>query len=141
MDSFHFKELNRIYKVLSTRSSEKAMATHSSILARKIPWAEGPDGLQSMGLQSWTHLRDWTTTTSSYHLTQEIHLVCAWNSILWQKSWVRFLLFGWVMWNYQYLSALTYKNWQLHVIQPNNCHQGSYGMSLTSVSSCAKWKQ
>ena len=27
------------------------MATHSSILAWKIPWTEEPDGLQSMGLQ------------------------------------------------------------------------------------------
>ena len=30
-------------------SSEKAMATHSSTLAWKIPWTEGPGGLQSMG--------------------------------------------------------------------------------------------
>ena len=28
---------------------EKAMAPHSSILAWKIPWTEGPGGLQSMG--------------------------------------------------------------------------------------------
>ena len=28
---------------------EKEMATHSSILAWKIPWAEKPGGLQSMG--------------------------------------------------------------------------------------------
>ena len=28
---------------------EKAMATHSSTLARKIPWMEEPGGLQSMG--------------------------------------------------------------------------------------------
>ena len=28
---------------------EKAMATHSSTLAWKIPWAEEPDRLQSMG--------------------------------------------------------------------------------------------
>ena len=27
------------------------MATHSSILAREIPWIEEPSGLQSMGLQ------------------------------------------------------------------------------------------
>ena len=34
---------------------EKEMATHSSILAREIPWTEEPGGLQSMGLQkSWT---------------------------------------------------------------------------------------
>ena len=30
---------------------EKGMATHSSILAWRIPWTEEPDGLQSMGLQ------------------------------------------------------------------------------------------
>ena len=30
---------------------EKEMATHSSILAGKIPWTEEPGGLQSMGLQ------------------------------------------------------------------------------------------
>ena len=30
---------------------EKEMATHSRILAWKIPWAEEPGGLQSMGLQ------------------------------------------------------------------------------------------
>ena len=28
---------------------EKGMATHSSILARRIPWTEEPGGLQSMG--------------------------------------------------------------------------------------------
>ena len=31
------------------RSLEKEMATHSSLLARKIPWTEEPGGLQSMG--------------------------------------------------------------------------------------------
>ena len=30
---------------------EKEMATHSSILAGRIPWTEEPDGLQSMGSQ------------------------------------------------------------------------------------------
>ena len=30
---------------------EKGMATHSSILARKIPWREEPGRLQSMGSQ------------------------------------------------------------------------------------------
>ena len=29
---------------------EKEMATHTSILAWKIPWKEEPGGLQSMGL-------------------------------------------------------------------------------------------
>ena len=34
---------------------EKVMATHSSILAWKISWAEEPSGLQSMGLQKVGH--------------------------------------------------------------------------------------
>ena len=33
---------------------EEKMATHSSILAWRIPWTEEADGLQSMGSQSQT---------------------------------------------------------------------------------------
>ena len=43
-----------------TIDTEMAMATHSSTLAWKIPWTEGPGGLQSMGslgvgLTEWLH--------------------------------------------------------------------------------------
>ena len=34
---------------------EKEMATHSSTLARKIPWTEEPGGLQTMGSQRVRH--------------------------------------------------------------------------------------
>ena len=37
---------------------EKGMATHSSILAWRIPWTEEPDRLQFMGSQSQTQLSD-----------------------------------------------------------------------------------
>ena len=33
------------------RSPEKGMATHSSILAWKVPWTEEPGGLQSVRSQ------------------------------------------------------------------------------------------
>ena len=33
----------------------KAMATHSGILAWRIPWTEEPGGLQSMGSQRVRH--------------------------------------------------------------------------------------
>ena len=36
---------------------EKGMATHSSILAWRIPGTEEPDRLQSIGSQSWTGLK------------------------------------------------------------------------------------
>ena len=42
--------------------SEKAMATHSSTLAWKIPWTEEPGGLQSMGSLRVGH--DWATSLS-----------------------------------------------------------------------------
>ena len=34
---------------------EEELATHSSILAWKIPWTEEPHGLQSVGLQRAGH--------------------------------------------------------------------------------------
>ena len=39
------------------RSLDKEMATHSSILAWKVPWTEQPGGLQSMALQRVGHNR------------------------------------------------------------------------------------
>ena len=36
-------------------SLEKGMATHSSILAWRIPWTEEPSGLQSVGTQRVVH--------------------------------------------------------------------------------------
>ena len=36
---------------------EEGMATHSSILAWRIPWTEEPGGLQSMALQCQTRLK------------------------------------------------------------------------------------
>ena len=41
---------------------EKEMATHSSILAWRIPWTQEPGGLQSTGSQSQTRLSDFTFT-------------------------------------------------------------------------------
>ena len=45
-------------------SLEKGMATHSSILAWRIPWTEEPGGLQSMGSQRVGH--DWATSHTHY---------------------------------------------------------------------------
>ena len=51
---------------------EKGMATHSSILAWRIPWTEEPGGLQSMRSQRVGH--DWATNTFSSHC---VHIVTA----------------------------------------------------------------
>ena len=44
---------------------EKEMATHSSILAWRIPWTEEPGGLQSMGSLRVGH--DWLTSLTHTH--------------------------------------------------------------------------
>ena len=46
---------------------KKGMATHSSILAWRIPWAEEPGRLQSMELQRVGHV--WMTNT--FHFTKD----------------------------------------------------------------------
>ena len=50
---------------------EKEMATHSSILAWRIPWTEKPGRLQSTGSQRVRH--DWVT---SLHFRAEATLLC-----------------------------------------------------------------
>ena len=54
-------------------SLEKAMATHSSTLAWKIPWTEEPGGLQSMGSLRVGH--DWATSLSLF------------TFIHWRRKW------------------------------------------------------
>ena len=51
---------------------EKEMATHSSILAWEIPWTEEPGGLQFMGSQSRTRLRDFTFTFYFHAMEKEM---------------------------------------------------------------------
>ena len=50
---------------------EKDMATHSSALAWRIPWTEGPGGLRSMGSRGVGH--DWATSLSFFTLTFHFH--------------------------------------------------------------------
>ena len=52
--------------------TEKAMATHSNILAWKILWMEEPGGLQSMGLLSRTRLSNFTFSFHFHALEKEM---------------------------------------------------------------------
>ena len=48
------KQETRVQSLAREDAMEKEIATHSSILAWKIPWTEQPGRLQSMGSQSDT---------------------------------------------------------------------------------------
>ena len=47
------------------------MATHSSVLSWRIPWMEGPGGLQSMGLERVKHDKQLTHTHTHTHTPTE----------------------------------------------------------------------
>ena len=58
--------------ITALNKDEKAMATHSSTLAWKIPWTEEPGRLQSMGSQGVGHNCDFTFTFHFHALEKEM---------------------------------------------------------------------
>ena len=59
-----FNTVSAMKESLPVESLEKAMTIHSSTLAWKIPWTEGPGRLQSMGSLRVGH--DWMTSLSLF---------------------------------------------------------------------------
>ena len=53
---------------------EEGMATHSSILARRIPWTEEPGGLQSMGSHTVGHDRRVEENKKLHPVRRQIHV-------------------------------------------------------------------
>ena len=53
-------------------SLEKEMATHSSVLAWRIPGTGEPGGLPSMGLQSRTRLKQLSSSSNSYIISDSL---------------------------------------------------------------------
>ena len=76
----------------------KEMATHSSILAWRIPWTEEPGGLQSLGSQRVGHnRRNLSCTRAHTHIQTPRHaysIVCS-KPLIW--LWVHFHF----MWGFQ----------------------------------------
>ena len=87
-------------------SLEKEVATHSSILAWRIPWTEEPGGLHPMGLQRVRH--DGATNTHALHLSGPL-FPCLWNG-------------GVLKW-YCLLSCDSVSaQWYLSGVSPTTCH-------------------
>jgi len=51
--------------IAAAAAKEKAVATHSSVLAWRIPGTQEPGGLLSMGPQSQTRLKRLSSSSSS----------------------------------------------------------------------------
>ena len=57
------------------RPLEKEVATHSIILAWRIPWTEEPGRLQSVGSQESDTI-EWLSTTTQQHSNEDIIKMC-----------------------------------------------------------------
>ena len=79
---------------------EEAMATHSNILAWRIPWTEKPGGLHSMELQRVGY--NWATNTFTF------------TSSLWYKSIIMSLFLA-ILFYFVYLSEI-FRNWGLNSV-------------------------
>ena len=66
---------------------EKAMATHSSTLAWKIPWMEKRGRLQPTGLQRVRH--DWATSLSFFYFLWTL-LLCVSSSLLKDRGFAEY---------------------------------------------------
>ena len=94
------------------------MATHSSILAWRIPWTEEPGGLQSMGSQRVR--QDWVTNTHTHTRTHTIsfadnskRLVCLYRTGLLVQ-----ILFPWIQWHHtSFVSLLPFLPALLHLLR------------------------
>ena len=80
---------------------EKEMATHSSILAWRIPWTEEPGGLQSMGSQMVGH--DWSDLAHTRRGQKGRHGGCR------RCDWIAGTRFG--MAEIVYLSGWRWETW------------------------------
>ena len=65
----------RVQSLGLENSLEKVIATHSSVLAWRIPWTEQPGGLQSMGSQRVGY--NWITNTHTYTYTHKSQVTLA----------------------------------------------------------------
>ena len=87
--SFPAKWETQVQSLGQEDPTEKEKATHFRILAWEIPWTEGPDRLQSMGLQKVGH--DWETNT---YLQRQDDKINALSLVLWDETSSAYLRYG-----------------------------------------------
>ena len=103
---------------------EEGMATHSSILAWKIPWTEEPDWLQSMQLQRVGH--DWVTKHTYAYIWGQLYgyvtcvviqhpmlrcsqcwlILCCYYLASLPHFWIRLLVFSFYIGSHKYGTCL-----------------------------------
>ena len=91
----------RVRSLIENDPLEKEMATHSIILAWKIPWLQEPGGLQSIGLHRVGH--DWSNSSTLLKKPWELR---AWVVLCIKKkiTWYIIILFFKFMFNWRIIA-------------------------------------
>ena len=126
---------------------EKGMATHSSILAWRIPWTEKPGRLQSMGSQRVR--QDWATNTFTFFFTllrpltaTTLQVLTGFPLCLWQRyqDWNSLVVAREE--NGSFISGLWLGWWEVPEVREQRTVEGiklSVGSTKLSVGSTAHW--
>ena len=90
---------------------EKEMATHSSVLAWRIPGMVEPDGLPSMGSHRVGH--NWSDLAAAAAAAAALWIQCLWKVILWVNHIVRNGIY--VPWNNPFDLKFFFTAWLPHL--------------------------
>ena len=112
---------------------EKEMATHSSILAWRIPWREEPGGLQSMGSQRVRH--DWATSLTHSLITEKIILSFYIKHDMTSTPWTQCLQTSLTVLNYELAHHLEKKTNVIFLHARNMTLKMEYYLTCLGLSS------
>ena len=123
------------FHMVSYHGMEEEMATHSGIVARKMPWTEEPGRLQSMGSQRVRH--DWAHThTHAYHGISRIAIaVCSWDFALYLNSFLKVTNIFKTHKTSHFRSRKDHRDHLLHTLQISNWIEGQFAMEEWKVES------
>ena len=116
---------------------EKEMATHSSILAWRIPGTEEPSGLLSMGSPGVRH--DWSDLAAAAPVSQ-IHLMHS-NSMhyCFQRWPPQFILFPFAIWMWISCHRVCAHSQSLSALWPTDCSPPGSSVHQTSQARILEW--
>ena len=109
---------------------EKEMATHSSILAWRIPQTEDPGGLQSMGLHRVGH--DWATNTAHHRYLASCFCLNCIQLLAAAYSFFSFFLLNLKNFNFLATLAILRGLWDLNSLTREQTHDPCIGSTKSS---------
>ena len=122
------------------------MATHSNVLAWRIPWTKKPGGLQSMGSQESDTTQDYTTTTTYRY---KVHIYFPYSAVVDRVipammcqvlQLLKYILKYLFIWLYQVL-VVAREVFQLQHLGSSSLARDRTHIPALAARSLSQWKQ